>query len=145
VYEKPTLKQERFALEWFKEGNASQAYRDCYNAQNMKPETIWTEACLLLKNPKVAKRIQELRESTMLTADDIINEYEEAREVARLNDNASAMVAATAGKAKVLGLDKLTLAGDKDNPLRIVQGMSESELQDELRRIQLRLSSIDAE
>lgn len=35
-----TQKQEAFALAYFETGNASEAYRRAYNAENMKPESI---------------------------------------------------------------------------------------------------------
>jgi len=139
-----TPRQVNFAVEYLETCNASEAYRTAYNTGNMQAKTVWEAASRLLHNSKVVAKIEEIRKGTMLTVDDILEEFEEAREVAKNNDNASAMVAATAGKAKVLGLDKLTLAGDKDNPLRIVQGMTEIELHEELQRIQLRLTSIDA-
>lgn len=58
-----TLKQERFCQYYVDiEGNASEAYRMAYNTSKMKAESIWTEASLLLSNPKVAQRINEIRE-----------------------------------------------------------------------------------
>lgn len=57
-----TPKQEKFCREFIKCGNASEAYRKAYNCQNMKPETINETACKLLKNPKIATRVQELDE-----------------------------------------------------------------------------------
>ena len=41
-----------------------------------------------------------------ITIDNVIAELEEARQTAKQSGNASAMVSATLGKAKVLGLDK---------------------------------------
>lgn len=45
-----------------------QAYKEAYNAENMKDETIDTEACLLFKDQKVAKRYKELLEEIKDTA-----------------------------------------------------------------------------
>jgi phage terminase small subunit len=57
-----TDKQERFAQCIALEGmNQSEAYRECYNAENMSDESIWVNASVLAKNDKVALRIQELR------------------------------------------------------------------------------------
>ena len=59
-----TAQQEQFAKNIaLKEMNQADAYRDAYNAENMQDGTIYTEASLLKDNPKVAKRIQELRDS----------------------------------------------------------------------------------
>lgn len=59
-----TLKQEKFCYYYIDtDGNASEAYRMSYNALNMKPETIWSNASRLLKDSKVIARIEEIRES----------------------------------------------------------------------------------
>lgn len=55
-----TAKQERFIQNIIKGMTQRDAYKDAYNAENMKDATIDTEACLLLKDPKVAKRYQEI-------------------------------------------------------------------------------------
>tara|TARA_R110002126_G_scaffold29271_1_gene96845 strand:+ start:375 stop:1040 length:666 start_codon:yes stop_codon:yes gene_type:complete len=52
-----TDKQEAFVQAYMSGENASDAYRSAYDAAGMKPSTIWTEACLLLQNQKVANRI----------------------------------------------------------------------------------------
>lgn len=57
-----TGKQEQFALNVVKGMSLSDAYRECYDCEGSSDETIWTEASLLNSNPKVAKRIQELRD-----------------------------------------------------------------------------------
>ena len=55
-----TVKQERFAQAYVRTGKASEAYREAYDAGKMKPATVWTEASLLLDNPKVAARVDRL-------------------------------------------------------------------------------------
>ncbi len=58
-----TLKQENFCQYYVDiEGNASEAYRMAYNASKMKAESVWTEASLLLSNPKVSQRINQIKE-----------------------------------------------------------------------------------
>jgi len=57
-----TQKQENFCLSYIKIGNASEAYRQSYNAEKMKPETIWNNAYKLLESNYVATRVQELRD-----------------------------------------------------------------------------------
>jgi len=59
---KLTPKQEKFCLAYIDCGNASEAYRQAYNAEKMKPETIWRKSFDLLESGKVAARINELRE-----------------------------------------------------------------------------------
>ena len=56
-----TVKQEKFALKYAECGNASEAYRYAYNAENMKASTINEKACLTLKADKVRARVDELK------------------------------------------------------------------------------------
>lgn len=56
-----TLKQRRFAEEYVKTDNASEAYRRAYNAERMKEATIVNNAYKLLKNNEVATIIKELQ------------------------------------------------------------------------------------
>ena len=100
-------------------GNASEAYRRSYNEEKMKPETVNRNAKALMDNNKVATGVQELRaahvERHEITVDDLIRELEEARSIAMSGERQqpAAMVAASMGKAKLLGLltDKTELTG----------------------------------
>jgi len=56
-----TPKQERFALEYFKTGNASEAYRIAYDAENMAADTIRSKACLLLQQDNIGAMVERLR------------------------------------------------------------------------------------
>jgi phage terminase small subunit len=58
-----TAKQEAFCLAFVETGNASEAYRSVYDAENCKPETIWVKASELLNSGKVSVRIKELRDA----------------------------------------------------------------------------------
>ena len=58
--EKLTTKQEKFITNIIKGMSQREAYKDAYNAENMKDETIDTEACLLFNDQKIAKRYNEL-------------------------------------------------------------------------------------
>lgn len=105
-----TPKQESFCLTYIETGNASEAYRQAYEAEGMKPETINRKAKELLDNGKITARIEELKaehaERHKLTVDDLLAELEEARTLAKAKENPNAMTQATMGKAKLLGLDK---------------------------------------
>ena len=61
---KLTEKQENFALEYvLNGGNATAAYRKCYDVGETTLETtVWNNAHILLKNTKVSARIDERRE-----------------------------------------------------------------------------------
>lgn len=56
-----TPKQEKFALKYVETGNASEAYRQSYNAENMQPDSIHVNASKLLSDAKVALRVEELQ------------------------------------------------------------------------------------
>lgn len=105
-----TPKQENFCLAYLETGNASEAYRRSYDAENMKPETINVKACELLQNGKIAERLEELRAPVIakaqLTVEDLLRELEEARRLAIDTEAPAPAVSATMGKAKLLGLDK---------------------------------------
>lgn len=59
---KLTEKQEKFAqLVGAKGLGQSEAYRQSYDAKNMADQTVWTKACVLMKEDKIAARIDELR------------------------------------------------------------------------------------
>ncbi len=105
-----TPKQEAFAIAYIETGNASEAYRLAYDAGNMKPDSVNRKAKELLDNGKITARIAKLQavavERHNITVDDLLIELQEAWEVARQSLNPAAMISATMGKAKLLGLDK---------------------------------------
>ena len=116
-----TQKQENFCLAYVETGNASEAYRRAYDASRMKPESIAVNASKLMSDAKVSLRISSLQSQAQqrhqLTVDDLLNELEEARTIASTGEKpqATAMVAATMGKAKLLGyLDRKPESGEAD-------------------------------
>lgn len=107
-------KQELFCQKFIEnKGNASEAYRQVYSTKNMSENAIGVEAKRLKDNPKISLRISELkgehRERHNLTIDDLVKELEEARTAALTCETpqSSAAIAATLGKAKLLGIGKL--------------------------------------
>jgi phage terminase small subunit len=60
--EKLTPKQEKFIQNVVSGMSQREAYKDAYNAENMKDETIDAEACKLFNDHKVATRYKELME-----------------------------------------------------------------------------------
>lgn len=103
-----TPKQEAFACAYVETGNASEAYRRAYDAENMKPESVWRKACELFDNGKVTARVDELQaaaaERCIVTVASLTQELEEARALALQEAQASAAVSASMGKAKLHGL-----------------------------------------
>lgn len=63
-----TPKQENFCLAYLETGNASEAYRRSYDAENMKPETINKRASELLDNGEIAGRLAELNQAAVTAA-----------------------------------------------------------------------------
>lgn len=136
---KLTPKQEAFAIAFVETRNASEAYRRSYDAAKMKPETINRAAKELTDNPKITARVRELQDGLekrhRLTMDDLILELEEARAAAKGSDKpqAAAMVAATMGKAKLLGF--LDSKGDEpgDNevtPVKVIVKVVDARVDD---------------
>ncbi len=122
---KLTIKQEKFANLYIELGNASEAYRQSYNCEKMKPESVNIKAFELLNNGKVTLRVDELRNELAkrhdITKDTLIIELEEARQMAKDTAKASSMVSATMGKARILGLDKQVIehTGTNGTPLQL--------------------------
>lgn len=109
---KLTVKQEAFCQNYLELGNASEAYRQAYDAEDMNSNVVNTKASELLKNGKITVRLEQLRKEHKLrhniNIDVLLLELEEARIAALTAENpqSSAAVGATMGKAKLLGLDK---------------------------------------
>ncbi|NBM90058.1 terminase small subunit [Proteus sp. G2658] len=110
-----TVKQEKFCQAYVETGNASEAYRMAYATDKMKATSINSKAYELLNNGKVTVRVaqlqQEHRTKHDITVSDLLKELEEARQKALSAETpqASAAVAATMGKARLTGLDKVVI------------------------------------
>lgn len=102
-----TPKQEKFCALYIELGNASEAYRQSYNAKKMKPESIAVQAAKMLASPKIALRVDELRaehaKRHSMTVDDIAAMLKQDREFARECETPAAAVSATMGLAKLYG------------------------------------------
>ena len=107
-----TPKQKSFCQLYIELGNASEAYRQSYDADSMNENTVNREANKLLDNPKITTRLELIRKEHSkrhnITVDSLLLELEEARQAAFEGERpqVSAAVSATMGKAKLLGLDK---------------------------------------
>jgi len=107
--DKLTPKQEAFAMAYVESGNASKAYKAAYYVnENTNNNSISVEASKLKNSPKITLRIlemqEDMRERLEVTIDGLTKELEYARVTAQENGQASAMVSATMGKAKLHGL-----------------------------------------
>lgn len=105
---KLTPKQAKFCQAYVECGNASEAYRQAYNAENMGQDTIKVKASQLLAKDNVGVTVAELqaehKERHNVTVDSIIAELKENRAMALEDRNINAANTATMGKAKVVGL-----------------------------------------
>lgn len=129
---KLTPKQEKFCFVYIETGNASEAYRQAYNAEKMKPKTIRIKANELLNNGNITVTLEELKKEHKqrhnITVDDLLDELEENRRAAlsAATPQAAAATSATMGKAKLLGLDKQVVdVTSSDGSLNIGKSLRE--------------------
>lgn len=137
-----TPKQEKFCMLYIELGNASAAYRQSYDAEDMNENTVNKNASVLLDNTKIATRLEQLRnehkQAHKITVADLLEELEEARQAAlgAENPQSSAAVAATMGKAKILGMDKQvidhTSSDGSMSPAKQPKDLTDDELKKEL-------------
>ncbi len=110
-----TVKQEKFCQAYVETGNASEAYRSAYSADKMKAATVNSKSYELLNNGEITVRVAELQQEHRtkhnITVSDLLRELEEARKAALTAETpqSSAAVAATMGKARITGLDKVVI------------------------------------
>lgn len=110
-----TVKQEKFCQAYVETGDASEAYRSAYSADKMKPETVHNKAYQLRNQGEIRARIEALRDEAKIrhdiTVSSLLEELEEARQAALTAETpqSSAAVAATMGKARITGLDKVVI------------------------------------
>lgn len=105
-----TPKQEKFCLEYVKGGrkSLSDAYRAAYNCEQMKPATVNTKACELMKNGKITARINELTEEAkqkaVVTLEAHLNELAKLRDLAADAGQYGAAIKAETARGKASGL-----------------------------------------
>jgi phage terminase small subunit len=116
-----TPKQEAFAQAYVETGNASEAHRQAGYGPNMSTKTRHEAASRLLANSKVRAMVGQLqaehRQRHDVTVDSLTDEFDENRELAFQTAQPAAANGATAGKARLHGLDKadaptVNIAGD---------------------------------
>lgn len=132
-----TVKQEKFCQAYIETGNASEAYRQAYDASKMKPETVNRTAKELLDNPKITARVNALKNKHEkrhdITVDSLVKELEEVRMMALTMENPQLAPAINAimGKAKLLGMDKqvidLTTNGESFNKPTVINLVGKTE------------------
>ena len=105
---KLTQKQEGFCLSYIETGNASEAYRLNYNAENMNPDNVRHKAKDILKKGHIRATLAELQKAHQerhnVTVDSITDELDTAIKLAKEEVKPAAMIAGILGKAKLHGL-----------------------------------------
>ena len=116
-----TGKQEAFAKLVARGAILSDAYRECYSADNMKSSTLWSEACRLAQNPKVSARIKDIQADMEADRRTIERRREEwvlkrLQEEADGADNASSRIRALELVGKTVGMftDRIEQADTAD-------------------------------
>ena len=101
-----TPKQAAFVSEYMIDHNGTQAaIRAGYSKRTARQQAVELLASGEVQQAiKVAETAAQLRNS--ITLDDLLSELEDARQLAKMEGQASAMVSATMSKAKMLGFDK---------------------------------------
>lgn len=103
-----TEKQERFCCAYIETGNASEAYRRSYDAENMKPATINRKAIVVLHNERVAARLQELRkpavENAQFTLESHLGKLAALRDAALKEGKYAAAIQAEIARGKAAGI-----------------------------------------
>lgn len=113
-----TEQQEKFCRVFVETGNASEAYRQAYNAKNMGQNTIAVRASEMLDKSNITVRLSQLREVHAkrhgITVDTLLEKlnavYDAAMDTGPGESPRPAQAAAATGaimaQAKLLGLDK---------------------------------------
>lgn len=123
-----TPKQEAFCLAYLETGNASEAYRRSYSAENMKPESINRKAKDVIDNVKIAARIAELRKpvthKAQVTLEGHLSRLEELSLKAEAAANYSAAITAEIARGKASGVhvekSERVLTGPDGGPIQAV-------------------------
>lgn len=106
--QKLTAKQEAFIRAYLKCGNASEAYRQNYNAKGMTSDAVNVEASRLLRHPLISPRLAEIQskanERAGITLAEHLTRLGHLSQVAEGLEQISASVKAEELRAKASGL-----------------------------------------
>ncbi len=105
---KLTIRQEKFCREYFKTGNATEAYRRSYNCKNSSQTTITTHASHLLKVAHIMTMMAQLKaeaqKDCLITIASQTNKLERILNKAEAKEDFSPAISAVMGQAKLHGL-----------------------------------------
>jgi|AntRauTorcE11897_2_1112592.scaffolds.fasta_scaffold00388_2 phage terminase small subunit len=90
---KITQRELKWALVYVKTGNKSEAYRQAYSSENMKPETLQRNTVAVSNREQVINKVEELRltaaNKTIVTLEGVLNRVHEIS-LQNRNDRAQA-------------------------------------------------------
>lgn len=121
-----TPKQEAFCLAYLETGNASEAYRRSYDAENMSDPVVRNKASALLAKGDIRVRLDELREpvtkAAQLTLETHLADLKMLRDKALEAEQYSAAITAETNRGKAAGLytEKHELTGANGGPVETV-------------------------
>jgi phage terminase small subunit len=105
---KLTPKQEKFCLAYLETGNASEAYRQSYSTEKMKPESVNNLAFRLLQHVEIGSRLAELKKAAadkaVMTLESHLADLKMLRNAAAKDRKWSAAVAAEVARGKHSGV-----------------------------------------
>lgn len=120
-----TAKQENFCLSYIVTGNASEAYRRSYDAENMADKTINRKAKDLMDNGNIAARIAELRdpvvEKAKITLEQHLNDLRRLRDKAESDGRYGQAIQAEVARGRASGLyvERTELTGKDGSPIKV--------------------------
>ncbi len=126
-----TLAEEKFALEYIERGNAAQAYLSVFGRKATRQELKdLNESPVMIRRVTALynMRLAIMQNSCQVDVDLLVRELEQARQVAIHQNEASAAIAATMGKAKLHGL----LVDRKEINIKRPEDMTEAEIREAL-------------
>ena len=123
-----TPKQEAFCLAYLETGNASEAYRRSYSAENMSEPVIHNKASALLGKGEVRVRLDELRkpaiQKAQMTLEGHLADLQMLRDKALAADQFSAAITAEIARGKASGVhvekSERVLTGPDGGPIQAV-------------------------
>ena len=98
-----TPKQEAFAQAYIATGEATAAYKQAYNCDDMQPQSINRTSWELMQHPGITSRIAQLRQdkAPVCTVESLVLELESDRKLSNSLDKPSAQF--SLGKGKLMG------------------------------------------
>lgn len=122
-----TPKQESFCLAYLETGSASEAYRQAYDAEGMKPETINKRASELLLNGEIAGRLESLRapvrEAAQISLRQHLDDLKRLRDLAEASEKYGPAIQAEVARGKASGLyvEKQEISGPNGGPVEVTR------------------------